>query len=335
MTAVTRSPAGPVPAARPSRAEPFSLWVRRGSAPVVLVLVLVAGSAAFGGTFASALNFGNIALDSSYLLLVATGMTFVIISGGIDLSVGSLLALAGVLTAYASRWGSLAAVLVPLGACALFGMVNGLLVGRARIAPFIVTLAGLLFARGLAFAVSREGNRVYIIPADLTLTRAGQARFLGLGAPVWFALLVFAVGLVVLNRTRFGQAVFAIGGSREAAELMGLPVARVRTLVYVLSSVLTGLAGVLVAAQTQSGLPTIGEGRELEAIAAVVIGGTLLSGGAGSLTGTLAGVLLLKVIQNLINQFGTLTAYYQQVVSGTFLIAVVLLQSRLARRRPR
>jgi ribose transport system permease protein len=335
MTAVTRSPAGPVPAARLPRSEPFGLWVRRGSAPLVLILVLVAGSATFGGTFASALNFGNIALDSSYLLLVAVGMTFVIISGGIDLSVGSLLALAGVLTAYASRWGSLAAVLVPLCTCALFGMVNGLLVGRARIAPFIVTLAGLLFARGLAFSASREGNQVYIIPADLALTRVGQARFLGLGAPVWFALLVFAVALVVLNRTRFGQAVFAIGGSQEAAELMGLPVARVKTLVYVLSSVLTGLAGVLVAAQTQSGLPTIGEGRELEAIAAVVIGGTLLSGGAGSLTGTLAGVLLLKVIQNLINQFGTLTAYYQQVVSGTFLIAVVLLQSRLARRRPR
>jgi len=335
MTTVASPPAEHARAGRRLRSEPLGFWVRRGSAPLVLALVLMAGAAGFGGRFASALNFGNIALDSSYLLLISIGMTFVIISGGIDLSVGSLLALAGVLTAYASRWGSLPAVLLPLGTCALFGLVNGLLVGRARIAPFIVTLAGLLFARGLAFAVSREGNQVYLIPADRVLTRIGQARLLGLGAPVWFALLVFAAGLVVLNRTRFGQAVFAIGGSEPAAELMGLPVARVKTLVYVLSAVLSGLAGVLVAAQTQSGLPTVGEGRELEAIAAVVIGGTLLSGGAGSLTGTLAGVLLLKVIQNLINQFGTLTAYYQQVVSGTFLIAVVLLQSRLARRRLR
>ena len=333
MTTVASPTAERAPASRRMRSEPLGFWIRRGSAPVVLALVLAAGSAGFGGSFASTLNFGNIALDSSYLLLIATGMTFVIISGGIDLSVGSVLALAGVLTAYASRWGSLAAVLLPLGVCALLGLANGLLVGRARIAPFIVTLAGLLFARGMAFAVAREGNQVYIIPADLVLTRVGQARLLGLAAPVWFALLLFAVALVLLNRTRFGQAVFAIGGSEPAAELMGLPVARVKTLVYVLSSVLTGLAGVLVAAQTQSGLPTIGEGRELEAIAAVVIGGTLLSGGAGSLTGTLAGVLLLKVIQNLINQFGTLNAYYQQVVSGTFLIAVVLLQSRLARRR--
>ena len=237
------------------------------------------------------------------------------------------------LTAYGARWGTLTAVALPLAVCAVFGVVNGLLIGRARIAPFIVTLAALLFARGLAFAVADEGNRVYIIPAGLTLTRLGQARWLGLGAPVWLALAVFAGGLVLLNLTRFGQATFAVGDNQEAAELMGLPVARVRVLVYVLSAVLTGVAGVLVAAQTQSGLPTIGEGRELEAIAAVVIGGTLLSGGAGSLSGTLAGVLLLKVIQNLINQVGTLTAYYQQVVSGTFLVVVVLVQLRLARRR--
>jgi ribose/xylose/arabinose/galactoside ABC-type transport system permease subunit len=129
--------------------------------------------------------------------------------------------------------------------------------------------------------------------------------------------------------------VFAIGGSQEAAELMGLAVARTKVRVYVLNALLAGLAGVLVAAQTSSGLPTLGEGRELEAIAAVVIGGTLLSGGVGSLGGTLAGVLLLKSIQNLINQVGTLTSYYQQVVSGAFLIVVVLIQSRLARRRSR
>ncbi|MEU4423183.1 ABC transporter permease [Actinoplanes sp. NPDC024001] len=307
----------------------------RAGAPIVLALVLIGGSLVFGDSFASGQNLGNIALDSSYLLLIATGMTFVIISGGIDLSVGSLLALAGVLTAYGAQWGSAVAVALPLVVCAVFGLVNGLLIGRAKIAPFIVTLAALLFARGCAFAVSSEGNTVHIIPADLLLTRLGQAGWLGLHAPVWIALAAFGLGWLLLNRTRFGQAVFAIGGSQEATELMGLPVARVRTLVYVLSAVLTGVAGVLIAAQTSSGLPTIGEGRELEAIAAVVIGGTLLTGGAGSLSGTLAGVLLLKVIQNLINQVGTLTSYYQQVVSGTFLIVVVLVQSRLARRRRR
>jgi galactofuranose transport system permease protein len=293
----------------------------------------VIGTGAFGGSFASARNFSNIALDSSYLVLIGIGMTVVIISGGIDLSVGSVFALAGVLAAYGARWGSLAAVALPLLVCGLIGLANGLLIGRARMAPFIVTLASLLFARGLAFAASQEGNQVYLIPPDLALTRIGQAKILGLGAPVFVALAVLAIGLVVLNRTRFGQSVYAIGGSPDGAVLMGLPVARVKVLVYVLSALLAALAGILVAAQTSSGLPTIGEGRELEAIAAVLIGGTLLSGGAGTLVGTLAGALLLKVIQNLINQVGTLDAYYQQLTSGVFLLVVVMVQARLGRRR--
>ena len=312
--------------------EALAAFARRAGAPLVLVLVLVVGTAAFGGSFAGPQNLRNVALDSSYLVLIAIGMTFVIVSGGIDLSVGSVFALSGVLTAYAAQWGSAAAIALPLAVCGVIGLLNGLLIGRARIAPFIVTLATLLFARGLAFAASQEGNKVYLIPHDLVLTDVGQARLLGLSTPVFVAAVAFAVGLVVLNRTRFGQAVYAIGGSPESAELMGLPVARVRVVVYVLSALLAAVAGILVAAQTSSGLPTIGEGRELEAIAAVVIGGTLLSGGIGTLTGTLAGALLLKVIQNLINQVGTLSSYYQQVVSGVFLLLVVLIQTGLSRR---
>jgi ribose transport system permease protein len=308
-------------------------FARRGSAPIVLALVVVLGAVVFGDSFIGPQNLGNIALDSSYLLLIAVGMTFVIISGGIDLSVGSVFALSGVLTAYGAQWGSAAAVALPLTVCGLIGLVNGLLVGKARMAPFIVTLAALLFARGLALAVSREGNEIRLIPADLVLTRIGQAKIAGLGAPVYVALVVLVVGALVLNRTRSGQSVYAIGGSPDSAELMGLAVSRVKVGVYVLSAMLAAVAGVLVAAQTSSGLPTIGEGRELEAIAAVVIGGTLLSGGIGALSGTLAGVLLLKVIQNLINQVGVLSSYYQQVVSGVFLLLVVLVQTRLSRRR--
>jgi galactofuranose transport system permease protein len=308
-------------------------FARRGSAPIVLALVVVVGAAVFGDSFIGLRNLGNVGLDSSYLLLIAVGMTFVIISGGIDLSVGSLFALSGVLTAYGAQWGSVAAVALPLMVCGLIGFANGLLVGKARMAPFIVTLAALLFARGLALAVSREGNEVRLIPADLVLTQLGQAKIAGLGAPVYVALVVLVAGALVLNRTRFGQSVYAVGGSPDSAELMGLAVSRVKVSVYVLSATLAAVAGVLVAAQTSSGLPTIGEGRELEAIAAVVIGGTLLSGGIGALSGTLAGVLLLKVIQNLINQVGVLSSYYQQVVSGVFLLLVVLVQTRLSRRR--
>jgi galactofuranose transport system permease protein len=319
--------------ARVDRRGAIAAFARRGSAPIVLALVVAVGAAVFGQSFIGPGNLGNIALDSSYLVIIAIGMTFVIISGGIDLSVGSLFALSGVLAAYGAQWGSAVAVALPLAACGLIGLCNGLLVGRARMAPFIVTLAALLFARGLALAVSEEGNKIHLIPADLVLTRIGQAKFLGIGAPVYVAVVVFVIGLLVLNRTRFGQALYAIGGSADSAELMGLAVARVKSSVYVMSAILAGVAGVLVAAQTSSGLPTIGEGRELEAIAAVVIGGTLLTGGAGALSGTLAGALLLKVIQNLINQIGVLSSYYQQVVSGVFLLLVVLVQTSLTRRR--
>jgi ribose/xylose/arabinose/galactoside ABC-type transport system permease subunit len=318
---------------RAGRREQVAGLLQRGAVFLVLAVAIVAGSVAFGGSFASVENFRNIAISSSFLALIAIGMTFVIIGGGIDLSVGSLLALAGVLAAYGSRQGSLVAILLPLAVCGAIGLVNGLLIARARMAPFIVTLAALLFARGAAFAVSDEGNTTYLIKPGMAVTELGQGTVLGLGVPVLFAIAAFLIGLVVLNRTGYGQAVFAIGGSEDAAQLMGLPVARIKVLVYVASAMLAGLAGILVAARSSSGLPTLGAGLELEAIAAVVIGGTLLSGGAGSPTGTLAGVLLLGVIQNLINQVGTLSSYYQQVVSGAFLIVVVVIQTYLSRRR--
>jgi len=143
---------------RPVTPEGLAAFARRAGAPIVLVVVLLVGTVAFGGSFAGPQNLRNVALDSSYLVLIAIGMTFVVISGGIDLSVGSVFALSGVLTAYGAKWGSGPAIALPLAVCGAIGLVNGLLIGRARIAPFIVTLATLLFARGLAFAASQEGR---------------------------------------------------------------------------------------------------------------------------------------------------------------------------------
>ena len=286
----------------------------------------------FGTQFANTGNFANLAVASSFLAIISIGMTFVILSGGIDLSVGSMYALAAVLAAYSSRWGSLAGIVVPIVTCGAIGLVQGTLIGKLRMPAFIVTLAGLLFCRGLAFKVSDDGNTTHLIDRGRWMTNLGQERVLGVGAPVWIALALFGVGLVVLNRTRLGQAVYAIGGSEDAARLMGLPVARVKIVLYTMTGVLSGLAGMLVAARSSSGLSTIGSGLELEAIAAVVIGGTLLSGGAGGLTGTMIGVLLLGVIQNLINQVGTLRSFHQQVVSGVFLIVVVTAQTIIGRK---
>ena len=310
----------------------LSSLIRRSAAGVVLLIVMVAGVMIFGSQFANTANFANLAVASSFLAIISIGMTFVILSGGIDLSVGSMYALAAVLAAYSSKWGSLAGIVVPIATCGALGLVQGTLIGKLRMPAFIVTLAGLLFARGLAFKVSDNGNKTHLIDRGRWMTNLGQERILGVGAPVWIALALFGAGLVVLNRTRLGQAVYAIGGSEDAAVLMGLPVARVKIVLYTMTGLLSGLAGMLVAARSSSGLSTIGSGLELEAIAAVVIGGTLLTGGAGGLTGTMVGVLLLGVIQNLINQVGTLRSFHQQVVSGVFLIVVVTAQTIVGRR---
>lgn len=285
-----------------NRRERLAATLQRGGAVLVLAVVVIVASIIFGSRFASVDNFLNILEASSFLGLIAVGMTFIIIGGGIDLSVGSLLALAAVLTAYGSQYGSLAAVALPLGVCGLIGLANGVLIARARLAPFIVTLAALLFARGLAFAVSDEGNLIYRIAAGEPVLSVGQGSLAGIRVPILIAGAAFLAGWIVLTRTRFGGAVAAIGGSEDAARLMGLPIARVTTVLYTVSGLLAGLAGVLVAARSSSGQSTIGVGLELQAIAAVVIGGTLLTGGLGSIAGTLAGVLLLNVINNVINQ---------------------------------
>ncbi|MEO5884066.1 MAG: ABC transporter permease [Candidatus Limnocylindrales bacterium] len=342
MTASTNAPGvhgatgGPVVptddlARAADRREQAAALLQRGGVFVVLAVVTVLATLIFGSRFANVDNLLNILEASSFLGLVAVGMTFVIIGGGIDLSVGSLLALSAVLAAFGSQFGSVPAVLLPVGVCALIGLFDGLLVARARMAPFIVTLATLLFARGLAFAVSDEGNTIFHIDDQLAVLWLGQGSIAGIRVPVIMALVVFTVGWLVLTRTRFGMAVTAIGGSEDAARLMGLPVARVKTTMYLISGLLAGLAGLLVAARSSSGQSTIGVGLELQAIAAVVIGGTLLTGGSGSIAGTLAGVLLLNVINNVINQVGTLSSYFQQVVSGVFLIIVVLVQRYLSR----
>jgi ribose/xylose/arabinose/galactoside ABC-type transport system permease subunit len=315
------------------RRERLAGTLQRNGAFVVLLVVTILASIVFGTRFASLDNLLNILEASSFLGLVAVGMTFVIVGGGIDLSVGSLLALAAVLAAYGSQYGTLGAVALPLGVCGLIGLSNGLLIARGRLAPFIVTLAALLFARGMAFAVSDEGNTIFHVDDQLAVIWLGQGSIAGVRVPIIIAAIAFAAGWVILNRTRYGMAVTAIGGSEDAARLMGLPIARVKMAMYLASGLLAGLSGLLVAARSSSGQSTIGVGFELQAIAAVVIGGTILTGGSGSIMGTLAGVLLLNVINNVINQVGTLSSYYQQVVSGVFLISVVLIQRYLSQRQ--
>jgi ribose/xylose/arabinose/galactoside ABC-type transport system permease subunit len=312
------------------RGERFFALLQRHGALAVLVLVLAVSAFAFDRFFTFR-NLENVIAQSSFLGLIAVGMTFVIISKGIDLSVGSLLALGGVLAAFSVQVAGALALIVSVLACGAIGLLNGLLIAKAKMAPFIVTLAALLGVRGLVLAIA--GERTIAISDAPVFTWFGRGEVLGIEVPIFIMILAFAVGALVLNRTSYGQAIFAIGSSEDAAQLMGVPVDRTKIIAYTVSGALAGLAGALLAARLSAGQPVVGAAWELDAIAAVVVGGTLLTGGYGTMSGSLVGVLLLGVLQNLINQVGTLSSYTQQMASGAFLIIVVTIQIYLTRRR--
>ena len=308
--------------------------LQRQGVVVALVLLIVFGAVRYDD-FLGLYNVMSVLRYNAMFALVALGMGFVIMTGGIDLSVGATAALASVVSAGLSDVGLGAGLAAGIAAGLAIGLVNGLAISRARLPPFVTTLATMLAARGLALLIS--GNQSVSVSWDTSFTDLGGGDFLGFPIPAWIAGVAFILGSVLLNLTGFGRAVLAIGGNEEAARLMGLPVARVKLLVYVLTGGLAGLAGVILAAQFGAGQPTEGQGWELFAIAAVVVGGTLLTGGMGSVGFTLAGTLLLGLIFNILNfENGkgdfTLSAYWQSVIRGAFLLLVVLLQNRLARR---
>lgn len=327
----TQSEALPTPT---KRARAVSLLQRQG-AFLALVILLVFGGLRYDN-FLSTGNIADVLSYNSMFGLIALGMTFVIITGGIDLSVGSVVAFTSVVAAQVSPSGPLVALVVPMLVGALVGLVNGFVIAKFQILPFITTLATLLAARGLA--LSFANNTAVSVAQDNGFTTIGQGDFFGIPIPVLIAGAAFIIGAVVLLFTRFGRHVLAIGGNEEAARLMGLPVDRIKIAVYVISGALAGLAGVVLASKYGAGQPTAGAGWELSAIASVVVGGTLLMGGLGSVGGTLVGVLLLGWIIKVLdfeNGKGvvSLSAYWQSVIRGSFLLIVVLIQNRLMRRR--
>jgi ribose transport system permease protein len=310
----------------------FGLFIQKQGALVLLVLFCVLATARYEA-FLTPENLVNVLRQNSMLGIIAVGMTFVILTGGIDLSVGSLLAVAGVVAASLSDRGLATATIAGVVATAALGFVNGLVIAKARIQPFIVTLAMMIAARGIALAFTNQEN--VRVPASATdFSWIGQGMIAGiLPVPILILIIVNIIGWVVLNYARFGRHTFALGDNDEAARLMGLNIDRVTILVYAISGLLAGLAGVILASRLNTGSPIEGVGRELDAIAAVVVGGTLLSGGKGSLVSTLYGVLLLGVIFNVFNLEGQISPWWQLVLRGVILLAVVILQSRLTRLR--
>ncbi|WP_052168697.1 ABC transporter permease [Actinoalloteichus spitiensis] len=292
----------------------------------VLVLLCVVGYLTRPDAFLTEGNLSTILRLAAAIGVVSVGMTFVITTAGIDLSVGSMVALASVwMTTVATQsYGVgvmvLCALLVGLGA----GLVNGLLIAYGRVVPFIATLAMMVAARGLAERISGRQTQVIRETAFLDFFRGS---FLGIPVLVWMFLLVFAAGWVLLNRTTFGRRTFAVGGNPEAARLAGINVKRHVAMVYGLAGLCCGIAAIMVAARTTSGASTNGLYYELDAIAAVVIGGTLLTGGRGSLLGTLIGVLIFTVLSNIFT-LNNLETDIQNIAKGVIIVVAVLLQYR-------
>lgn len=302
----------------------------------VFVLIYAIGALRYTN-FLSLRVFVNLFVDNAFVGVIAVGMTFVIISGGIDLSVGSVIAFTAVMTA------KLVTVyqvhpLVAIGLALVFGAglgtIMGCLIHFFELPPFLVTLVGMFLARGLAFQITLNSIAIQDNPFLFRLIELGipltDRLQLPLGTAIVF-LVVAALGIYLAHFTRFGRNVYAIGGNEQSAVLMGLPVGRTKVLIYTMNSTLCALAGVVYTLYTLSGYPLACVGLELDVIAAVVIGGTLLTGGTGYVEGTLVGVLILGLIQTFITFQGTLSSWWTKIFIGLLLFLFILLQTYLAK----
>lgn len=298
----------------------------------LFVFMFGMGSIAFPGFF-SLQNFYYLLIDNAYLIIMAIGMTFVIISGGIDLSVGSLLALTTMVTSSLVEKQHLdPLIVIPLMLLmgTAFGAFQGYLIQTFDIAPFIVTLGGLYLGRGLCYLVSID--TIAITHPFFTAVSQFQIKIIGdnfISINVAIAIIMTALAIFLAHYTKFGRTVYAIGGNEQSALLMGLPVARTKILIYTLSGFCTAMSGIAFTFYMRSGYALHGKGMEMDAIAAVVIGGTLLTGGVGYVFGTVFGVLILGTIQYLIMFQGTLNSWWTRIAIGLLVFLFCLLQRLL------
>lgn len=283
-------------------------------------------------TFLLADNLRNVANQIAVIAIIAIGMTLVIITAGIDLSVGSLIALSAVVTAWfvgqvggesATVWGMILAGLIGITLCAIIGAFSGLMITRFKIPPFIATLAMMQVAAGFAYVIS-EGKPIYHLPDSFILLGRGAEPLLKIPYAVLLMIILYIAAHILMTRTTTGRYVYAVGGNMEASRLAGISVQRILFFVYMLCGLLAGLGGVVMASQLKSGAPTYGLTYELYVIAAVVVGGTSLSGGEGRIFGTLIGAFIIAVIQNGMN-LTNVESYTQKIVLGLVILGAVLL----------
>jgi len=279
-------------------------------------------------SFLEPLNLLNLLRQVAINALIAFGMTFVILTGGIDLSVGAILALSSALTAGMMVAGvdPIVAILIGCILGALMGMVNGLFITIGKMAPFIATLATMTIFRGLTL-VYTGGNPITGLGDNYLFQLFGRGYFLGIPVPAITMILAFVFLFVLLHKTPFGRKTYAIGGNEKAALISGIKVPKVKIMIYSLSGMLAALAGAILTSRLNSAQPTAGTSYELDAIAAVVLGGTSLSGGKGRIFGTLIGALIIGTLNNGLNLLGV-SSFYQMVVKGIVILIAVLLDRK-------
>jgi simple sugar transport system permease protein len=297
---------------------------------IALFLLMYGLGAYFFDGFLNPQVFLNLFIDNAFLCVTAIGMTFVIISGGIDLSVGSVIALTTMISARLveqSHWSPAAVIPLVLVVGSLLGFMQGYMIHKFKLPPFIVTLGGMFLARGLCYVISINSititNEFYTAVAQFHIPMGGR-NFISVNVIIFFAVVAAAVFLA--HYTRFGRTVYAIGGSEQSAVLMGLPVGRTKVLIYTINGFCSALAGVVFTFYMLSGYGLHAVGMEMDAIASVVIGGTLLTGGVGYVIGTMFGVLILGTIQTMIVFQGTLSSWWTKIVIGILLFLFCLLQ---------
>ncbi|OJH19361.1 ribose ABC transporter permease [Bacillus obstructivus] len=298
--------------------------------PLLGFIILVVIVSILNPSFLQPLNILNLLRQVAINALIAYGMTFVILTGGIDLSVGSILALSSALMAgmMVSGLDPILAIIIGCLLGGVMGMVNGLLITKGKMAPFIATLATMTVFRGLTL-VYTDGNPITGLSDSRLFQLFGRGYFLGIPVPAITMIIAFIILYIILQKTPFGRKTYAIGGNEKAALISGIKVPRVKIMIYSLAGLLSALAGAILISRLDSAQPTAGTSYELDAIAAVVLGGTSLSGGRGKIFGTLIGALIIGTLNNGLNLLGV-SSFYQMVVKGIVILIAVLLDRKKA-----
>ncbi|WP_182006542.1 ribose ABC transporter permease RbsC [Priestia aryabhattai] len=296
--------------------------------PLLGLFILIVIVSILNPSFLEPLNILNLLRQVAINALIAFGMTFVILTGGIDLSVGSILALSSALMAgmIVSGVDPILAILIGCVLGAVMGTINGLLITKGKMAPFIATLATMTIFRGLTL-VYTDGNPITGLGENYYFQLFGRGYFLGIPVPAITMVLAFAVLWVILHKTPFGRRTYAIGGNEKAAFISGIKVPKVKIMIYSLAGLLAALSGAILTSRLNSAQPTAGTSYELDAIAAVVLGGTSLSGGRGRIVGTLIGALIIGTLNNGLNLLGV-SSFYQMVVKGIVILIAVLIDRK-------